>query len=336
VIAQAWRTALDPAGDWMPQVLRAADARLQILRAGDIPDAGGLVIATDQKVARAYARLLTDLTGEKPVVVLSDDAGASDKIASFAASTQRWLVAVRMVSEGVDIPRLAVGVYATSASTPLFFAQAIGRFVRVRRPGETASVFLPSVPHLLGLASEMEAERDHVLGARKTRDGFDDELLERAQQSEKASDELTKGFEALSATAELDQVIFDGASFGLPVRAGTPEEEEYLGLPGLLTPDQVAILLARRQAEQSARDRRRPGGVPEQGGAPVVERTLTAGERRLTLRRQLNTLVGAHHHRTGIPHGKIHAELRRLCGGPASAQATIEQLEARIIAIRAL
>ncbi len=336
VIAQAWRTALDPAGDWMPQVLRAADARLQVLRAGDIPDAGGLVIATDQKAARAYARLLTDLTGEKPVVVLSDDAGASDKIASFSASTQRWLVAVRMVSEGVDIPRLAVGVYATSASTPLFFAQAIGRFVRVRRPGETATVFLPSVPHLLGLASEMEAERDHVLGARKRRDGFDDDLIERAQQSEKASDELTKGFEALSATAELDQVIFDGASFGMPVRTGTPEEEEYLGLPGLLTPDQVATLLARRQAEQTARDRRRPTAVADQGGPPAAERVMTAGERRLALRRQLNALVGAHHHRTGIPHGKIHAELRRVCGGPASAQATIEQLEARIAAIRTL
>ncbi len=58
VTAQAWRTALDPAGDWMPQVLRAADARLQVLRGGDIPDAGGLVIATDQKAARAYAKLL--------------------------------------------------------------------------------------------------------------------------------------------------------------------------------------------------------------------------------------------------------------------------------------
>ncbi|HEY7222905.1 MAG TPA: DEAD/DEAH box helicase [Micromonosporaceae bacterium] len=327
VIAAAWRTALDPAGDWMPQVLRAADARLQILRSQDIPDAGGLVIATDQKAARAYARLLTEITGEKAAVVLSDDAGASAKIAAFAASTQRWLVAVRMVSEGVDIPRLAVGVYATSASTALFFAQAIGRFVRVRRPGETASVFLPSVPHLLGLASEMEKQRDHVLGASKPRDGFEDDLVDRANRAEQASDELGNGFEALSAVAELDQVIFDGASFGTPVRAGTPEEEEYLGLPGLLTPEQVALLLSRRSAEQT-RSSSSPGSAPA--------RALTPGERRVLLRRQLNTLVGAHHHRTGIPHGKIHAELRRICGGPASAQATIEQLEARIAAIRAL
>ncbi|MBO4206663.1 DEAD/DEAH box helicase [Micromonospora echinofusca] len=335
LIAQAWRTALDPAGDWMPQVLRAADARLTVMRRGGMPDAGGLVIASDQQSARAYARLIERLTGEKAVVVLSDDVGASARIAAFAASEQRWLVAVRMVSEGVDIPRLAVGVYATSASTPLFFAQAIGRFVRARQPGESASVFLPSVPHLLGLASEMEAQRDHVIGAAKKREGFDDDLLERAQRNEQASGELEKRFEALSATAELDQVIFDGASFGTAAQAGTPEEEEYLGLPGLLTPDQVTVLLNKRQAEQLAAQRRRraepAAEAPERPPVP-----LTAGERRVALRRQLNALVAARHHRTGLPHGKIHAELRRLCGGPPSAQATIEQLEERIATVQTL
>ena len=70
--------------------------------------------------------------------------------------------------------------------------------------------------------------------------------------------------------------------------------------------------------------------------APRAQAVLTAGERRVGLRRQLNTLVAAHHHRTGLPHGKIHAELRRLCGGPPSAQATIEQLEERIATIQTM
>ncbi|MEV0610464.1 DEAD/DEAH box helicase family protein [Polymorphospora rubra] len=334
LIAQAWRTALDPAGDWMPQVLRAADARLQVLRDGGMDDAGGLVIASDQQSARAYARLIERLTGQKAVVVLSDDVGASARIAAFAASDDRWMVAVRMVSEGVDIPRLAVGVYATSASTPLFFAQAIGRFVRARRPGETASVFVPSVPHLLGLASEMEAERDHILGGPK-KEGFEDDLLERAQRDEKAGGELEKRFEALSATAELDQVIFDGASFGTGAQTGTPEEEDYLGLPGLLTADQVALLLNKRQAEQLAAQRRRKADPAPAQREPAVA-PPTAAERRIRLRRQLNALVAARHHRTGLPHGKIHAELRRLCGGPPSAQATIEQLEERIATMQSL
>ncbi|WP_116076439.1 DEAD/DEAH box helicase [Asanoa ferruginea] len=344
LVAQAWRTALDPTGDWMVQVLRAADARLQVKRAGGMPDAGGLVIATDQQNARSYAKLIERVTGEKAVVVLSDDAGASARIAKFAASDERWMVAVRMVSEGVDIPRLAVGVYATSASTPLYFAQAIGRFVRARRPGETASVFLPSVPHLLGLASEMEAERNHVLGAPKEDDGLDDTLLERAQKAEDASGELTKRHEMLSATAELDQVIFDGASFGTGALAGTPEEEEYLGLPGLLTADQVSTLLNKRQADQLAAQKRRSSvatadganGARVPGMAAAPPGPVSAGERRVVLRRQLNALVAAHHHRTGLPHGKIHAELRRICGGPPSAQATIEQLEERIATVQTL
>ncbi|GAA4246639.1 DEAD/DEAH box helicase [Dactylosporangium darangshiense] len=335
LIAQAWRTALDPTGDWMQQVLRAADARLQKLRADGMPDAGGLVIASDQQSARAYAKVLGELTGEKPVVVLSDDVGASGRIAAFSASSERWMVAVRMVSEGVDIPRLAVGVYATSASTPLFFAQAIGRFVRARKPGETATVFVPSVPHLLELASELEAQRNHVLGERKTKEGFDDDEVERANREEKASGELEKSFEALSATAELDQVIFDGATFGLPAQTGTAEEEEYLGLPGLLTPDQVSVLLTKRQAEQAAAQQRRAPATA-QAAPEIPPQPRTAGERRIVLRRQLNTLVAAHHHRTGLPHGKIHAELRRLCGGPPSAQATIEQLEERIATIQTL
>jgi superfamily II DNA or RNA helicase len=336
LVAQAWRTALDPAGEWVPQVLRAADARLQVLRAGGMADAGGLVIASDQQAARSYGRLLQGVTGEQPAVIVSDDAGASSRIAAFAASEQRWLVAVRMVSEGVDIPRLAVGVYATSAATPLFFAQAVGRFVRARRPGETATVFLPSVPSLLELAAAMEVERDHVLGRGNGGDGLDDQLLERAGRAEAASDELGRRFEALSATAELDQVIFDGASFGTPVASGTPEEEEYLGLPGLLTPDQVAVLLSKRQAEQQAAQRRRRQADPANGPAVPHQSPgpRTAGERRIALRRQLNTLVAAHHHRTGLPHGKIHAELRRLCGGPPSAQATIAQLEERIATIQ--
>ena len=142
--------------------MTAADKRLTEVRR-HVPDAGAMVIASNQTAARAYARHLETITGEKPTVVLSDDSGASTRIEEYAAGTSRWLVAVRMVSEGVDVPRLCVGVYATSTSTPLFFAQAVGRFVRARKRGETASVFLPSVPIILELAATMEAQRDHAL-----------------------------------------------------------------------------------------------------------------------------------------------------------------------------
>ncbi len=238
--ARAWRTALDPAGEWIPAVLAAADKRLTGHRAGGMPDAGGLVIASDQTSARAYAAILSDVTGVAPAVVLSDEPGASARIARFAESDERWMVAVRMVSEGVDVPRLAVGVYATSASTPLFFAQAVGRFVRSRCAGETASVFLPSVPTLLGLASELEAQRDHVLGkAHRPAEQWDDELLAAAQRVQDEPGEEEPAFTALGAQAELDQLIYEGTSF-------SADEEDYLGLPGLLAPDQVRTLLDQR------------------------------------------------------------------------------------------
>ena len=247
-VTQAWRTALDPAGEWIQRVLEAADRRLTEVRRA-MPDAAGLVIAGDHETARAYAALLRRVSGVRPVVVLSDDPTASRKISAFASSTDRWMVAVRMVSEGVDVPRLAVGVYATSVSTALFFAQAIGRFVRVRRRGETASVFLPSVPVLLGFAAELEAERDHVVRA-LSRDP-EAELAE-AERSRDTPDfeVLGKSFEALAASATFDRVLYDGGEFGTATEAGSLEEEDYLGLPGLLDPDQVAVLLRKRQSRQ--------------------------------------------------------------------------------------
>lgn len=330
--ARAWRTALDPTGEWIPSVLGAADTRLRQLRSGGVPDAGGLVIATDQTSARSYAKILHRISGEEPVVVLSDDPKASARIAEFAGSEDRWLVAVRMVSEGVDVPRLAVGVYATSASTPLFFAQAVGRFVRARRPGEAANVFLPSVPVLLELASQLEAERDHVLGSSSEAEGWDDELLAAANRTEDERGDEEKAFTSLGASAELDRVIYDGATFGTAAGVGSEEEQEYLGLPGLLAPDQVRDLLRRRQAEQLAnRTRQRAEAA---GQAPQERVSQTVQERLASLRRELNTLVALHHHRTGKPHGVIHNELRRTCGGPPLPMATAEHLEERIATIR--
>jgi superfamily II DNA or RNA helicase len=363
-LAQAWRTALDPQGEWVARVLEAADRRLTEVRRG-MPDAAGLVIAGDHADARAYAALLRRVTGTRPVIVLSDDPSASRKIAAFGASDDRWMVAVRMVSEGVDIPRLAVGVFATSVSTALFFAQAVGRFVRARRRGETASVFLPSVPVLLGYAAELEAERDHVLG-RRDDDDPERELAE-AQRQRDTQDELGEApFTALGASAHFDRVLYDGGEFG-----ASAEEEDFLGLPGLLEPEQVTLLLRKRQADQrrkSADAGAAPGsrsataaaaaslgprsagpapGAPaprSDGPAAGVPAPRSAGaaaaspaparETLAALRKELNGLIAAWHHRTGQPHGVIHSELRRACGGPPLPEATGEQIRARVAMLR--
>ena len=318
-LGYAWRTALDPGGAWIARVLEAADRRLTEVRRG-MQDAGGLVIASDHADAREYARLLHQISGARPAVVLSDDPGATRKIAKFAAAGDRWMVAVRMVSEGVDIPRLAVGVYATSVGTALFFAQAVGRFVRARRPGETASVFLPSIPPLLGYAAELEAERDHVLDRAGRRDDEQEarELAAARRERDTADQLQTTPFEALEASAHFDRVLYDGAEFGV-----SAEEEEFLGLPGLLAPDQVAVLLRRRKSSLPVPVQAMPDPAP-----------VTARESLAALRKELNGLVAARHHITGQQHGVIHGELRRACGGPALPQATAAQIAARIELVR--
>ena len=328
ITAQAWRTALDPKGEWVSAVLAAADRRLTEVRR-HLPDAGALVIASNQTHARAYAKVLTALTGEPPTLVLSDDPGSSKRIENFAQGDSRWMVAVRMVSEGVDVPRLAVGVYATATSTPLFFAQAVGRFVRARRRGEVATVFLPTVPIVLAHASALERQRDHVLGPPGATEVWDESatLLAEANRTENASDDLEGTFEALTSEATFDHVLFESQQFGMHAVPTSDDEADYLGLPGLLETDQITHLLRERQRRQvGRRDRaeKREKVPPEQSLARALE----------SLRKQLNSLVAQYARSRGVPHSHVHADLRRQCGGPPLARATSEQVEQRIALIR--
>ena len=325
--AHAWRTALDAKGEWIPSVLAAADKRLTQVRRG-VPDAGGLVIASDQTRARAYAKILHAISGEAPVVVLSDYAGSSGKIEQFAGGNQRWMVAVRMVSEGVDVPRLCVGVYATSTSTPLYFAQAVGRFVRARRRGETAAIFLPSVPLILEHAARLEDERDHALdrvseaGDEASMWSAEDDLLAAANRTGSTADLEQSSFEALESEAEFDHVLFDAQQFGLNAQVGSADEQEFLGLPGLLELDQVATLLRARQSAQKGSGRKK------------ADAELSTHRAMAAARKELNSLVSAYARKTGAPHAVVHADLRKSCGGPAMDQASGEQVALRIETIR--
>ncbi len=333
---QAWRTALDPKGEWIPAVLRAANQRLEEVRR-QVPDAGGLVIASDQTQARAYARHLRMITGKAATLVLSDDADASDRIDAFRQSDDKWMVAVRMVSEGVDVPRLSVGVYATNTSTSLFFAQAVGRFVRVRNRRETASIFIPSVLPLLTLAGEMEVERDHALDRPKKDEADEDSmwnpedaLMARANRAEGASDDLLSQFEVLGSDAEFDGVLFDGAAWGSGAEVGSEEEQEYLGIPGLLDADQVTTLLRARQADQIAAQKKTKAAAQQR----EENSGISEHRRRAAKRKELQHLVSSWSRRSGDTHAVIHSQLRQRCGGPEVAQATTDQIDARIALLR--
>jgi len=294
--ARRLRTALEPEGEWMGEILRDGDARLSEVRAGGHPDAGGLVIASNQDHARAIAARLGSVSGERPELVMSDEPGASRRIADFGSSDRRWLVSVLMVSEGVDIPRLRVGVYATAARTELFFRQVVGRFIRAT-PGprrQMSYLLMPADPQLKALAREIEMERRHALEVMADAEGEGEEIddfdPERAEPG--------GGFAALSSgDAELDEAIMSETTLQLFPTDG-PEPK--------------------RSAAPAKLDAATADVEPARESAYAIRERLR-GER--------SRLVTNVARRTGKPHREIQARINRATRAPSVASATIEQLE---------
>jgi superfamily II DNA or RNA helicase len=297
--ARRLRTALSPEGEWMGEVLRDGDARLSEVRADGHPDAGGLVIASNQDHAREIAARLGSISGERPELVMSDEPDASRRIADFAASDRRWLVSVLMVSEGVDIPRLRVGVYATAARTELFFRQVVGRFIRAT-PGprrQMSYLLMPADPRLKALAREIELERRHALdlspdAEEEEGEEFDDPRPEPGEPG--------GGFAALSSgDAELDEAIMSETTLQL---FPTEDPKAEARRPTTLAKPKAA------------------SGDPE----PERESAYAMRER---LRGERKRLVGDVARRTNKSHREVQARINRATRARSVASATIDQLE---------
>ena len=159
-------TMLAPNGDHLRQLLRTGDEELTRLRTTGDPDAGGLVVCIDCDHADAVARILHQMTGVRPTVACSrlndpDDPSPRPAIDAFDKSTSPWIVSVRMISEGVDIRRLRVLIYATNMATELGFRQITGRVVRTdpKNGGEDyGTVIMPADPRFLDMAQRLLAE----------------------------------------------------------------------------------------------------------------------------------------------------------------------------------
>jgi superfamily II DNA or RNA helicase len=294
--ARRLRTALSPEGEWMGEVLRDGDARLSEVRAEGHPDAGGLVIASDQDHARAIAARLGAISGEQPELVMSDEPGASRRIAEFAASDRRWLVSVLMVSEGVDIPRLRVGIYATAARTELFFRQVVGRFIRATpKPRRQMSYLLmPADPRLKALAHAIERERRHALVLAP--DGEEEEV--EFDQPEPERGEPGGGFAALSSgDAELDEAIMSETALQLFPTDDPPQAKKAAAAKPKSTPE-----------------------LPE----PPRESAYEARER---LRAERSRLVAKVARRTNKAHREVQARINRATRARSVTSATLDQLE---------
>ncbi len=300
---QRLRTALSLEGEWLPSVLRAANSRLLEVRR-EQPDAGGLVIATDREHARGIGALLRARFGVSARVVTSDDPGASAEIARFAGSSEPWLIAVRMVSEGVDIPRLRVGVYATTTATELFFRQAVGRLVRWTRgvPRQRAWLFIPDDPRLRAYAAGISEQRRHSL-RRPEGERDEPEREPGEEEGERDDSEQLSLFAVISAVATEpgeapdDEVPFDDAD-----DAGDDQVELALAPPPPLGGDAV----------------------------PDLESVLTRRDEKQHLRDANARAARELARRTGLTHAEVNAELNRRSGLRRVSEATLAQLEERL------
>ncbi|HZM38065.1 MAG TPA: DEAD/DEAH box helicase [Acidimicrobiales bacterium] len=308
--AQRLRTALSVEGEWLPTVLAQANERLGMLRRQQ-PDAGGLVVATDQDHAQGIADLLRYRCGVRATVAVSDDPRSSSRIARFSASSDSWIVAVRMVSEGVDIPRLRVGVYATTTTTELFFRQAVGRFVRWTRgvPRQKAYLFIPDDLRLRTWATQIADARRHSL-RRPERDGgetVDDSALDARVHPDDRGEQLSM-FAALSAvvTGAAESSVFDVDEAVLD-RFDRQEDDAALELTLPALPGAPAA------------------GTPTDGDGNGANPRRDRSELRERNSRLVQDLVWA----TGLGHAQINGQLNRLVGLRRIDEATVEQLRRR-------
>ena len=324
--SQRLRTALDVEGEWLPTVLAKAHRQVLHLRQSD-PRAGGMVIAMDQDHARGIAKIMQHRLGVRAVVATSDDPAASRKIADFTEGTAPWIVAVRMVSEGVDIPRLSVGVYATNTLTDLFFRQAVGRLVRATAgPGvQRAYMFIPDDPKLRSFAFGIAEQRRHSLRKPDAR-----EDAEFAEGEEDGHEREDPG-EQLSLFAAISAIPLDEEGRPLDVSPVIDPEEgasDAEAIPGLVGDDGMEPL------EPFALTPGFDDPVPTPEPEHAASRGLSPRSRKRKLREENSACVRALVHRTRLGHAAVNLELNRRVGIRRITEATAAQLEKRLDAAR--
>ena len=327
--SQRLRTALSADGGWMPTVLSQAHQRLLLLRE-KVPNAGGLVIAADQDHARAIADVMRTRLRVTPTLALSDDPNASDRIAHFAAGQQPWIVAVRMVSEGVDIPRLTIGVFATTTTTELFVRQAVGRLVRWTRGqrGQKAYLFVPDDIRLRTYAYQIAESRRHSLRKRAE----DAEGGQFQREDDPLKDPLPEEIveEQLSLFAALSSVVTDVSrvmdvfddSYEEDVDAGLDDNGDPLSAPETdgsfndgLTIDLGALAVPLAGSSSSA--------VGTGAGLANYQQKEALRIKNADAARDLVQL-------TGLTHREVNAKLNRTTSIARINDATLSQLQARL------
>ena len=255
--------------------------------------------------------IITTRFGSRAVIATSDDPEASARISRFARSDTPWIVAVRMVSEGVDIPRLRVGVFATNTTTELFFRQAVGRLVRWT-PGagrQRSFLFIPDDVRLRAHAHQLADSRRHSLRKRSEDLGLTDSEPDPAALDTAGEPEQLSLFAALSATP--------------------------IGAPEFMVPLGEDLLAAEMPDSTDSGNDQGPGLLLDLAPLPTLagQSAESVPDRRAARKalRDLNAAVAAELvARTAQTHAQVNAELNRRAGIPRVTEATNAQLQTRL------
>jgi hypothetical protein len=159
--------------------------------------------------------------------------------------------------------------------------------------------------------------------------------LEPLPPKEKNEDGLPQ-WEALEADARFAHVLHSGTAHtgegAGPTVVVDAEDEEFLGIPGLLTPAQTAELLSKRDDELRLRIAQSHRGDDEDFLVVEDHPDEDAGRSwrdAAELRREINRLVNRVAARTSQPQAVVHTQLRQSVPGPPSASASVDVLRAR-------
>ena len=153
------RDLFNPKGAYVKKVIQKAHEKLLEIRK-HTPDAAAMAVCVNHDYALKTAKLIKDITGVMPSIIVSDTEINNDSVGEFRKNNNAWLVSIRKVSEGTDIKRLQVLCYLTNATTRLFFRQLIGRIMRVRYENNDIDnecyCFLPAYNRLKENAENIE------------------------------------------------------------------------------------------------------------------------------------------------------------------------------------
>jgi superfamily II DNA or RNA helicase len=156
------------------EMLTQAHERLCDLREKTGYHYGGLLLAKNQNEAELYREWiensLTDEAGNPVRAITSTGELDPDNAAleEFESTDAHWLISVKKVAEGVDVPRLRVLVYASNYTERLFFTQAFGRVIRLvqgidYKDQDSAFVWIPDDFRLREIVRNIQDMILHVL-----------------------------------------------------------------------------------------------------------------------------------------------------------------------------